>query len=123
MNNQHILGELLPYRMKAVDILNRALKLQARYGAAPIKVCSDNVLLFEGNLNAFANGAIDLASHTAARCWNFLGCAPTGIALARWENVATTTTLASNTSVTRMFTRHLACQHLITGSLGVRVWN
>ena len=73
MNNPHILDELLPCRMKAVDILKRALKLQARYGAAPIKVCSDNVLLFEGNLNAFANGAIESDLTHCRALLEFLG--------------------------------------------------
>jgi hypothetical protein len=73
MDNDEILKDLLPYRMKAVDILNRALHLQAKHGAPRIKVCSDNELLFEGNLNAFTNGAIEAGLMHCRALLEFLG--------------------------------------------------
>jgi hypothetical protein len=78
MNNDRLLHELLPYRMQAVAILNRALKLQATWGAATMKIYANDKLVVEGNLNAFMNPAIEAGLMHCRALLEFLGLCITG---------------------------------------------
>ncbi|MGX9431615.1 MULTISPECIES: hypothetical protein [Bradyrhizobium] len=73
MNNDRLLHELLPYRMQAVAVLNRALKLQATLGAAPMNIYANEKLVIEGNLNAFTNPAIEAGLMHCRALLEFLG--------------------------------------------------
>jgi hypothetical protein len=56
----HELNEVIPYRMKAADVLNHALELRAKWREAPsMTLCVDGKQIMEGNLNAFTNRAIE----------------------------------------------------------------
>jgi hypothetical protein len=77
MNEKHLLEELLPYRMRAVDILNLALKLQANYGRAPMEIYANNKAVIVGNLTAFTNPAIEAGLTHCRALLEFLGLCAT----------------------------------------------
>jgi hypothetical protein len=45
MDRDHLLNELLPYRMQAVETLNLALNLNTTWGAAPMTLYAVDKLL------------------------------------------------------------------------------
>jgi hypothetical protein len=73
MNNDRLLHELLPYRMQAVAVLNRALILQSVWGAAPMSIYVEDKLVVEGNLHAFTNPAIEAGLMHCRALLEFLG--------------------------------------------------
>jgi hypothetical protein len=78
MNNDRLLYELLPYRMQAVAVLNRALKLRATCGGAPMNIYANDKLVIEGNLNAFTNPAIEAGLMHCRALLEFLGLCVAG---------------------------------------------
>jgi hypothetical protein len=52
MDRDHLLNELLPYHMQAVETLNLALNLNGRWGAAPMTLYAADKLVVEGTLPA-----------------------------------------------------------------------
>ena len=73
MNEDHLLHELLPYRMQAVAILNRALSLRATWGVARMNIYVNDKLVVEGNLNGFTNPAIEAGLMHCRALLEFLG--------------------------------------------------
>jgi hypothetical protein len=73
MNENHLLHELLPYRMQAVAILNRALSLRAKWGEALMNIYVNDKLVVEGNLNGFTNPAIEPGLMHCRALLEFLG--------------------------------------------------
>jgi hypothetical protein len=60
MNKDRLLNELLPYRMRAVDTLNVALRFRMKWvEPPPLSIRIDGKLAVEGNLYAFTNPAIE----------------------------------------------------------------
>src|SRR5258708_33844384 len=74
MNETRLLYEILPYRMYAVDTLNRALQLRAKWSDAPsMTIYVDGKLEIEGNFDAFANPAIEAGLVQCPALLRFLG--------------------------------------------------
>ena len=74
MKKDRLLHELLPYRMKAVDILNLALRLRATWGESPpMSIHVNDKLVVEGNLNGFTNPAIEAGLMHCRALLEFLG--------------------------------------------------
>jgi hypothetical protein len=73
MDRDHLLNELLPYRMQAVETLNVALNLDARLGAAPMTLYADGKLVVEGTLHAFTNPCIEAGIMHCRALLEFLG--------------------------------------------------
>ena len=80
MNDNRLLHELLPYRMRAVAILNRALSLREAWGAAPMNIYVNNKLVIEGNSNGFTNPAIEAGLMHCRALLEFLGLCMTRMA-------------------------------------------
>jgi hypothetical protein len=60
MNHDELLHRWIPYRMRAVDTLNYALRLRSSWAdAPPMTMHVDGKQVMEGNLNAFTNPAIE----------------------------------------------------------------
>jgi hypothetical protein len=60
MNDTDLLQKLIPYRMKAVDTLNYALRLRSSWSDAPVMTMHvEGKPIMDGNLNAFTNPAIE----------------------------------------------------------------
>lgn len=73
MDKDRLLNKLLPYRIQAVATLNLALKLQARLGAAPMRLYAGDKQVIEGNLNGFTNPAIEAGLMHCRALLEFLG--------------------------------------------------
>jgi hypothetical protein len=74
MNETRLLYEILPYRLYAVAILNRALQLRAKWSDAPsMTIYVDGKLEIEGNFDAFANPAIEAGLVHCRALLEFLG--------------------------------------------------
>jgi hypothetical protein len=81
--NDTLLRVLIPYRMKAVAILNYALRLRANWSEAPpMTMHVDGRLVMEGNLNAFTNPAIEAGLVHCRALLEFLGLCEKGGVLA-----------------------------------------
>ena len=74
MNRDRLLNEILPYRMRAVDTLNLAVRMRMRWEAPPpMEIHVDGKLQIEGNLNAFTNPAIEAGLVHCRALLEFLG--------------------------------------------------
>jgi hypothetical protein len=74
MNKDRLLHELLPYRMRAVDTLNVALRFQMQWvEPPPLSIHIDGKLAVEGNLYAFTNPAIEAGLVHCRALLEFLG--------------------------------------------------
>jgi hypothetical protein len=74
MNKHHLLHELLPYRMQAVNTLNLALHFRMKWvEPPPMSIYIDGKLAIEGNLNGFTNPAIETGLVHCRALLEFLG--------------------------------------------------
>jgi hypothetical protein len=73
MDREHLLNELLPYRMQAVETLNLALNLSTRWGAAPMTLHVGDKLVVEGTLHGFTNPCIEAGMMHCRALLEFLG--------------------------------------------------
>jgi hypothetical protein len=74
MKHDCVLSQDLPHRMRAVDIMDRALRLRARWDQVPsMEILVDGKLQVEGNLNAFTNPAIEAGVIHCRALLEFLG--------------------------------------------------
>jgi hypothetical protein len=74
MKKNHLLHELLPYRMQAVSTLNLAVRFRMKWvEPPPISIYIDGKLAVEGNLNAFTNPAIEAGLVHCRALLEFLG--------------------------------------------------
>ncbi|MDE5443199.1 hypothetical protein GWG65_17420 [Bradyrhizobium sp. CSA207] len=73
MDRDHLLNELLPYRMHAVETLNLALNLNTRWGAAPMTLYASDKLVVEGTLHGFTNPCIEAGMMHCRALLEFLG--------------------------------------------------
>lgn len=74
MTKDRLLREVLPYRMKAVDTLNVALRARMEWDRAPsMKMYFNDKLVIEGNSNGFTNAAIEAGVVHCRALLEFLG--------------------------------------------------
>jgi hypothetical protein len=73
MDRDHLLNELLPYRMQAVETLNLALNLNGRWGAVPMTLYAGDKLVVEGTLYGFTNPCIEAGMMHCRALLEFLG--------------------------------------------------
>jgi len=73
MDRDSLLNDLLPYRMQAVETLNLALDLNAKWGAAPMTLYAENKLVVEGTLHGFTNPCIEAGMMHCRALLEFLG--------------------------------------------------
>jgi hypothetical protein len=73
MDREHLLNELLPYRMQAAETLNLALNLSTRWGAAPMTLYVGDKLVVEGTLHGFTNPCIEAGMMHCRALLEFLG--------------------------------------------------
>lgn len=73
MDRDHLLNELLPYRMQAVETLNLALNLNISFGEAPMTLYAGEKLVVEGTLYGFTNPCIEAGIMHCRALLEFLG--------------------------------------------------
>ncbi len=73
MDRYHLLNELLPYRMQAVETLNLAINLNIQLGAAPMTLYAGDKLVVEGTLHGFTNPCIEAGMMHCRALLEFLG--------------------------------------------------
>src|SRR5882757_7522130 len=73
MDRNHLLNELLPYRMQAVETLNLAINLNSQLGAAPMTLYAGETLVVEGTLHGFTNPCIEAGMMHCRALLEFLG--------------------------------------------------
>ena len=74
MNETELLRKLIPYRMRAVQTLNYALRLRSCWSEVPpMTICIGGKQVLEGNLNAFTNPAIEAGLVHCRALLEFLG--------------------------------------------------
>jgi hypothetical protein len=79
MNETKLLQKLIPYRMKAVDTLNYALRVRSSRSDTPSMTMHVNgKQIMKGYLNAVAKAAIEAGLVDRRACSRFWGCEKNG---------------------------------------------
>lgn len=74
MDKQDVLSRFIPNSLAAVEVLNLALRLRDTWEDAPsVKLLINDVLVIEGNSNAFTNPAIEAGVIHCRSLLEFLG--------------------------------------------------